>query len=107
MNSTSNAGRAGLLCLLLSALTLQILPAAPGSPKALAPAEFARLIREFSEEGGYFRSDNFTSNETSYLHHRTATILQRIPVLLRDYDSGSLKDYRSLVTSNFISGVQP
>jgi hypothetical protein len=68
MNSTSNAGRAGLLCLLLSALALQILPAAPESPKALAPAEFARLIRDFSEEGGYFRSDNFTSNETSYLH---------------------------------------
>jgi hypothetical protein len=34
----------------------------------LSAAEFARLIREFSEEGGYFRSDNFTSNETSYLH---------------------------------------
>ncbi|HEY8461526.1 MAG TPA: hypothetical protein VIM99_14145 [Blastocatellia bacterium] len=26
------------------------------------------MIREFSEEGGYFMSDNFTSNETSYLH---------------------------------------
>jgi hypothetical protein len=30
-------------------------------------SEFSRLIREFSEEDGYFRSDNFTSNETSYL----------------------------------------
>jgi hypothetical protein len=37
-------------------------------PESLSAAEFARLSREFSEEGGYFRSDNFTSNETSYLH---------------------------------------
>jgi len=35
---------------------------------ALSAAEFARLVRDLSEEGGYFRSDNFTSNETSYLH---------------------------------------
>lgn len=31
-------------------------------------AEFSRLVRDLSEDGGYFRSDNFTSNETSYLH---------------------------------------
>lgn len=30
--------------------------------------EFAGLIEDFSEPGGYFRSDNFTSNETSYQH---------------------------------------
>jgi len=36
--------------------------------QALPAAEFSRLFRELSEEGGYFRSDNFTSNETSYLH---------------------------------------
>ena len=34
----------------------------------LPATEFSRLIREFSEKGGYFHSDNFTSNETSYLH---------------------------------------
>jgi hypothetical protein len=39
------------------ALNLQPIPA----------SEFSRLIREFSEEDGYFHSDNFTSNETSYL----------------------------------------
>jgi len=39
-----------------------------GPPESLSAAEFARLVREFSEEGGYFLSDNFTSNETSYLH---------------------------------------
>jgi hypothetical protein len=37
-------------------------------PGSLSAAEFSRLSRELSEEGGYFRSDNFTSNETSYLH---------------------------------------
>ncbi len=36
-------------------------------PESLTGAEFARLIRELSEEGGFFRSDNFTSNETAYL----------------------------------------
>lgn len=40
----------------------------PVAPENLSAAEFSRLIRDLSEEGGYFRSDNFTSNETSYLH---------------------------------------
>ncbi len=35
---------------------------------SLPPSEFTRLVLELSEEDGYFRSDNFTSNETSYLH---------------------------------------
>jgi hypothetical protein len=35
--------------------------------KDLSAVEFSRLINELSEEGGYFRSDNFTSNETAYL----------------------------------------
>src|SRR5215471_1629392 len=38
------------------------------SLESIPTAEFARMIREFSEDGGYFMSDNFTSNETSYLH---------------------------------------
>ena len=38
------------------------------APEKLTAAEFARLSRELSEPGGSFRSDNFTSNETSYLH---------------------------------------
>ncbi len=38
------------------------------SIESIPAAEFARIVREFSEEGGYFMSDNFTSNETSYLH---------------------------------------
>lgn len=36
--------------------------------ESLSRAEFSKLIRDLSEEDGYFRSDNFTSNETSYLH---------------------------------------
>jgi hypothetical protein len=38
------------------------------SVESIPIAEFSRMIREFSEDGGYFMSDNFTSNETSYLH---------------------------------------
>ncbi|HEY6400848.1 MAG TPA: hypothetical protein VI479_05540, partial [Blastocatellia bacterium] len=38
------------------------------SIESISTAEFARMVREFSEDGGYFMSDNFTSNETSYLH---------------------------------------
>ncbi len=40
---------------------------APANIDSLPAAEFSRLIRELSESGGYFRSDNFTSNETAYL----------------------------------------
>src|SRR5712692_9075556 len=36
-------------------------------PDSLSALEFSRLIREVSEEGGYFFSDNLISNETPYL----------------------------------------
>ena len=50
-----------------------VLPLYSQRPAAAAPApipaaEFSRIIQQFSEEGGYFQSDNFTSNETAYLH---------------------------------------
>jgi hypothetical protein len=35
---------------------------------AVSDLEFSRLIHEISEEGGYFWSNNYISNETSYLH---------------------------------------
>jgi hypothetical protein len=35
--------------------------------EGLSAEEFSGLIRDFSEEGGYFFSDNFTSSEDSYL----------------------------------------
>jgi hypothetical protein len=37
-------------------------------PEAIPAAEFSRIISQFSEDDGFFRSDNFVSNETSYLH---------------------------------------
>jgi hypothetical protein len=41
-------------------------PQAP-PPESLSAQEFSRLIRDISEEGGYFFSDNLVSNETPYL----------------------------------------
>jgi hypothetical protein len=35
-------------------------------PARLSDGEFWRLVTEFSESNGYFRSDNFVSNETTY-----------------------------------------
>ena len=43
-------------------------PVSKTSFATISGEEFARIFREFSEEEGYFRSDNFVSNETSYLH---------------------------------------
>lgn len=36
-------------------------------PSSLSASDFAQMIRDFSEEGGDFISDNFTSSEDSYL----------------------------------------
>jgi hypothetical protein len=60
-----------LLLLLASSMTAfgqTPAPVPPPQPDSLSAAEFSRLVRELSEEGGYFRSDNFTSNEMSYLN---------------------------------------
>jgi hypothetical protein len=58
-----------VLALLVTASGRQSLWRFRGQPdQGLSAAEFSRLFRDLSEEGGYFRSDNFTSNETSYLH---------------------------------------
>src|SRR5215813_11361822 len=37
-------------------------------PARLTDKEFWRMITDFSEAGGYFRSDNFLSNEAGYQH---------------------------------------
>jgi hypothetical protein len=37
------------------------------SQESLPAEEFTRHVQTLSEEGGYFFSDNFTSNEDSYL----------------------------------------
>jgi hypothetical protein len=36
-------------------------------PDRIPPTEFSRIIHDFSEEGGYFLSDNLVSNENAYL----------------------------------------
>jgi hypothetical protein len=59
------------LLLLGGGAALQSLPRsrpAASHTGAIPAAEFARVIQEFSEEGGYFFSDNFTSNESAYLY---------------------------------------
>ena len=38
----------------------------PEIPARLSDTTFWRLVTEFSEPGGYFRSDNFVSNDTSF-----------------------------------------
>ena len=62
-----------LLISIIFAASSPALSQQKSSPKqnsldGIPAAEFSRIVREFSEEGGYFMSDNFTSNETSYLH---------------------------------------
>jgi hypothetical protein len=38
----------------------------PGLPPRLSDREFWQMVSDFSEPGGYFRSDNFLSNESSF-----------------------------------------
>src|SRR3989442_3689315 len=40
--------------------------AAEELPKQLSDEAFWNMVKEFSEPGGYFRSDNFVSNETTF-----------------------------------------
>ena len=65
----------GVLSLLVALLLVQetatqsASSATQAAPAGAIPTEeFSRLVREFSEEEGYFFSDNFISNETAYLH---------------------------------------
>ena len=53
---------------------------APSLPRELSDEDFWRMIREFSEPGGFFRYENFLSNERSYQ--------APIPALLKTVRSG-------------------
>src|SRR5947207_15661134 len=69
-NRTSVFGLGLVLALLLTTGTI---PWSPEPPRAAADVQvsieqFGRYIDEWSEAEGYFDSDNFISNETSYLH---------------------------------------
>lgn len=77
-SNSARSNRRGVLTAFLLVLAF-LSPASPTSgqslwrprvrpEQALSATEFSRLFRDLSEESGYFRSDNFTSNETSYLH---------------------------------------
>jgi len=45
-----------------------VLASPPAAVAATQETTFARLVRQLSESGGFFDSDNIISNETSYLH---------------------------------------
>jgi hypothetical protein len=53
--------------LVIALIAISIAPSIPAESEGLSAEEFSRLIHDFSEEGGYFMSDNFTSSEDSYL----------------------------------------
>ncbi|HEY6331161.1 MAG TPA: hypothetical protein VI756_17670, partial [Blastocatellia bacterium] len=62
------AASAVLLLVLLWGAARPVACQLKGLPDALPAAEFSRMVQDMSEAGGYFHSDNFISNETSYLH---------------------------------------
>ncbi len=57
-----------LIPLALSRFTPSCVDLSEPGPASLSDVEFSRLIHQLSEEGGYFWSNNYISNETSYLH---------------------------------------
>jgi hypothetical protein len=58
------------LILVVSLAILYVLPrpdiASERIPERLSDEEFWNIVTEFSEAGGYFRSDNFVSNESAF-----------------------------------------
>jgi hypothetical protein len=71
---TRSAWRKLLPALLLGLILISVpRPSARSSqsvrplPEGLSAQEFSSIVKEFSEEGGYFFSDNLVSNETPYL----------------------------------------
>ena len=70
-------------------VSLAVISSAPWSPvptrslsEGLSDAEFWNVINDFSEPGGYFRSDNFISNESTFQHV--------IPDLIREVAPGGV-----------------
>jgi len=63
----------GVGVVLLLVLAAGTIPSAPEQPRAatdlsISIEQFGRYIDQWSEPEGYFDTDNFISNETSYLH---------------------------------------
>jgi len=71
--TTGNGWRRLFLALLLGSILISVpRPSARSSqsrplPDSLSAQEFSSIIKDFSEDGGYFFSDNLVSNETPYL----------------------------------------
>src|SRR5579862_6748189 len=59
-----------VLAVIFTAAAICVIPHPEHSPKSLpekfSDEEFWRIITGFSENGGYFRSDNFISNESTF-----------------------------------------
>jgi hypothetical protein len=71
LSSPSWAGSLAAVLALATVVTVygqQAQRRASASVSPISEGEFSRMVQQFSEEGGYFQSDNFTSNETAYLH---------------------------------------
>src|SRR3990172_7746891 len=67
-----------LIPLALSRFTPSCIDLSEPGAASLSDVEFSRLIHQVSEEGGYFWSNNYISNETSYLH--VLDDLEKLPV---------------------------
>src|SRR5438132_9257941 len=65
MAAMQKIGRYVVFACLLS-LTPSLLAAAEELPKQLSDEAFWNMVTDFSEAGGYFRSDNFVSNEMTF-----------------------------------------
>jgi hypothetical protein len=70
-SKSHNRGRAAGRVLRAAFLVVALAPAAHAQstlPSQLSDKDFWALVTDFSEPGGYFRSDNFISNEMGFLY---------------------------------------
>ena len=57
-----------LVCLAALCITPSVRVEPTPLPAQIADKAFWRMIGDFSEAGGFFRSDNLVSNETAFQH---------------------------------------
>lgn len=77
----SRSARSARVLLLFGAMALvAALPAgSQGIPARLSDEQFWKMVTDFSDEDGYFRSDNFVSNEVSFQHVIPDLVRGRVP----------------------------
>jgi hypothetical protein len=66
MASCTSSGSTNRAAAVAAAATATTVASGPAIPARLSDSTFWRLVTDFSEPGGFFRSDNFVSNETSF-----------------------------------------